>query len=138
MSEKLLPMRTIKVHYDDGDTIITRIRASIPECVKMYLRGHRVKENYETGEEIHSCGRCVEFLDRNQYTDSHRNVHVVKRVYSVSDAYMRHYDLFNRFRYTENVYSLGNWMFMGELAERNCKNDAAYLLELDHFDHVGY
>ena len=139
MSNNLLPMRTIKIHYDDGNVVITRIRATIPECVKMYLRGYMIaKEDFETGVETHSHGRCVEFLDRNQYADSHGNVHVVKRVYSISDAYMQRYNLFNRYRYTENVYSPENWMFMGEHAERKCHNDAAYLLDDGHFGHVGY
>ena len=126
------------MHYDDGDTVVTKIRATIPECVRMYLQGYMVKENFDTGEETRSYGRCIEFLDRNQYADSHGNVHVVKRVYSISDAYMGRYNLFNRFRYTENVYSPENWMFMGELAERKYQNDAAYLLDYDHFNHVGY
>jgi len=140
MSNKPLPMRLIKVHYDDGDTIVAKIRATIPECVKMYLNKCKLLKDIKTGNVTFPlpCARAIEFMDRNQYADSHGNVHVVKRVYSISDAYMGRYNLFNRFRYTENVYSPENWMFMGELAERKYQNDAAYLLDYDHFNHVGY
>lgn len=138
MNEKLLPMRTIKVHYDDGDVLITRIRATIPECVKMYLRGYRVKENYQTGKETYSHGRCIEFLDRNQYNGFDGKVHVVKRVYSLSDAFMRRYDLHSRFRFTENVYSKEDWRFAEEFAQREYKHDAAYLVDYDALKYCGY
>jgi len=44
--------RTIKAHYDDGDFMITRIRATIPECVRMYL---------DKQENSRTC-RAIEFL----------------------------------------------------------------------------
>ena len=126
MTHSLLPMRTIRVHYDDGEVIVAKIRATIPKCVSMFL-------NSGSGP---SYARAIEFLDRNQYHDHNGNVHVIKRVYSISDAYMKRYDLFNRYRFTENVYIRDKWVFAGELSERICKNDAGYLLECDQFEHV--
>ena len=137
MKIKLLPVRTIKVHYDDGDSMITRIRATIPECAKMYLDKPMIAEDYETGKEYRKYGRAIEFLDRNMYINDDGDVNVIKRVYSISDKFKEKNVLYNKFRFTESVYKRSDWMFGGEDAD-HYKHDAAFLIEHNHFERVGY
>lgn len=90
-------MYNIRVHYDNGDSITTRINADVSEIVNYYLD----KPMY--GVDLSARARCIEFLDgpvlpfRPQET-------ILRRVYSLSDAYMKRHNLYNRFRFTADVY----------------------------------
>lgn len=91
-------MYNIRVHYDNGDSITTRINANVSEIVNYYLD----KPMY--GVDLSARARCIEFLDgpvlpfRPQET-------ILRRVYSLSDAYMKRHKLYNRFRFAADVYN---------------------------------
>lgn len=91
-------MYNIRVHYDNGDSITTRINANVSEIVNYYLD----KPMY--GVDLSARARCIEFLDgpvlpfRPQET-------ILRRVYSLSDAVMQRCNLYSRFRFTADVYN---------------------------------
>ena len=105
---------TIRVHYDNGDSITTRINATVSEIVNYYLD----KPMY--GVDLSARARCVEFLDLPCWRDSSGMFHHLLRIYSISDRYMRRYNLVNRFRYTASVYDRFSPV-------PRYKDDAAYL-----------
>ena len=90
-------MYNIRVHYDNGDTITTRINADVSEIVNYYLD----KPMY--GVDLSARARCVEFLD-GPALRYRPNTTILRRVYSLSDAFMNRHNLYNRFRFTANVY----------------------------------
>lgn len=119
-------LRTIKVNYDNGDYIITRINATISEIIKWYNLGTPVvvSEDFETGKEYRATARSIEFLDHNNsrnYWSGKRQE--LKRVYSISEKFMKRYDLYHKFRFT--VYEYEDDLFSPK--PRYITHDAAYL-----------
>ena len=91
-------MYNIRVHYDNGDSITTRINANVSEIVNYYLD----KPMY--GVDLSARARCVEFLDGPTGRYGRENIRILRRVYSLSDSFMQRYDLYSRFRFTADVY----------------------------------
>ena len=89
---------SIRVHYDNGDSITTRINATVSEIINYYLD----KPMY--GVDLSARARCVEFLDGPVLPFSPQET-VLRRVYSLSDAYMKRHKLYNRYRFTADVYN---------------------------------
>ena len=56
-------MYNIRVHFDNGDHIDTRINGDIDTIVHYYL-DHRFPSLAESGKETTAKAQCVEFLDR--------------------------------------------------------------------------
>lgn len=90
-------MYNIRVHYDNGDSITTRINANVSEIVNYYLD----KPMYE--QDLNARARCVEFLD-GPALRYRSDTTILRRVYSLSDAVMQRCNLYNRFRFTADVY----------------------------------
>ena len=90
-------MYTIRVHYDNGDTITTRINADVSEIVNYYLD----KPMY--AQDLTARARCIEFED-GPALRCRPDTTILRRVYSLSDAVMQRCNLYNRFRFTANVY----------------------------------
>lgn len=90
-------MYNICVHYDNGDSIATRINANVSEIVNYYLD----KPMY--GVDLSARARCVEFLD-GPALRYRPNTTILRRVYSLSDAFMNRHNLHNRYRFTADVY----------------------------------
>lgn len=92
---------TIIVHYDNGDSIVTQIRATVPEIVDCYLdRKHSF--SYGDGPETMATARSIEFINepwRVPFENAEYKRQLV-RVYSISEGYMKRHDLFNKFRCT--------------------------------------
>lgn len=96
---------TIIVHYDNGDSIVTQIRATVPEIVDYYLdKEHSF--SYGDGPETMATARSIEFISepwRIPFKNSEYRSQLV-RVYSISEEYMKRHDLSNKFRCTEKCY----------------------------------
>ena len=115
--------RTIIVHFDDGDYIITRINATISEIVNYYLDCIRVTENADGTKNI-TRARSIEFLDHNNtrnYWNGKRQE--LKRIYSISEDFMKRHELTRKFRFTLYEYEPDNF----SPKPRYTKRDAAYL-----------
>lgn len=117
-------MRTIKVHYDNGDYIVTRINGTIPEIVKWYNLGtpRVVSEDFETGKEYRAAARSIEFLDHNRRRNRQGRIEELKRIYSISEEYKNRYGLISKFRYTLYEYEADNF----SPKPRYIQHDAAY------------
>lgn len=89
-------MRNIRVHFDNGDSIETRIDGDIQTIVNYYLDRQFPFED-ESGKEAMATARSVDFLDDTAVPWNGKSV-TVKRVFSLSEQYMRHYCLDHRFR----------------------------------------
>lgn len=90
-------MYNIRVHFDNGDHIDTRINGNIETIVDYYL-DHRFPFLADNGKETMATARCVEFLDRpTQKRYPHRCVH---RVYSLSEKFMERCEMSSKFRCT--------------------------------------
>lgn len=100
----------IRVHYDNGDSIETKINATVPEIVSYYL-DKKQSFSYGDGPETMATARCVEFvggiMSYNKWTNKSEEL---SRVYSISDRFMKRHDLYNKFRCTVKVWdSWGPW-----------------------------
>lgn len=89
-------MRTITVHFDNGDSFTTRINASVGTIVNYYLDRQFPFEN-ESGRETMATARCIEFLDEERVPWGDIKI-TLKRVYSLSASVMRRRGLYDRFR----------------------------------------
>jgi|GEM_PF-4582626 len=89
-------MRTIIIHFDNGDSITTGINAQIPTIVNYYLDRQFPFED-ESGNETTATARCVEFLDEPPISWGDIKI-TPKRVYSLSESFMRRHGLYERFR----------------------------------------
>lgn len=107
-------MYNIRVHYDNGDSITTRINANVSEIVNYYLD----KPMY--GVDLSARARCVEFLDGPAGRYGRENIRILRRVYSLSDGFMHRHGLWSRIRFTADVYD----RFSPVPIE---KNDAVYI-----------
>lgn len=107
-------MYTIRVYYDNGDSITTRINADVSEIVSYYLD----KPMYN--HDLTARARCIEFLD-GPALRYRPDTTILRRVYSLSDAVMQRCNLYNRFRFTANVYNGFSPVPTGH-------EDAAYIL----------
>ena len=87
-------MYTIRVHYDNGDSITTRINASVSKIVAYYL------DQPMYGNDLNARGRCVEFMDVRPTLRRNGVVEILRRVYTVSEKYMERCNLCNKFRCT--------------------------------------
>lgn len=110
-------MKTIIVHYDNGDRITTGINATVEEIVRLYLDKSIIYENYETGEETMAYARSIEFIDVLPAMKAWGGVYCLRRIYSVSRRFQERYNLINKIRFTAHDYS----KFIPE------KIDAAYV-----------
>ena len=94
----------IRVHYDNGDSIETKINATVPEIVSYYL-DKKQSFSYGDGPETMATARCVEFvggiMSYNKWTNKSEELSMV---YSISDKFMKRHDLSNKFRCTEKCY----------------------------------
>ena len=106
-------MYTIRVHYDNGDTITTRINADVSEIVNYYLD----KPMY--AQDLNARARCIEFED-GPALRCRPDTTILRRVYSLSDAVMQRCNLYNRFRFTADVYN-------GFGPAPTAREDAAYI-----------
>ena len=113
--------RTIKINFDDGDYIITRINATITEIVNYYLDRIRVTENADGTENI-TRARSIEFLDHNRRRNRQGRIEELKRIYSISEEYKNRYGLISKFRYTLYEYEADNF----SPKPRYIQHDAAY------------
>ena len=100
----------IRVHYDNGDSIETKINATVPEIVRYYL-DKKQSFSYGDGPETMATARCVEFVGGIMfYPHGFKSCHELTRVYSISDKFMKRHDLYNKFRCTVKVWdSWGPW-----------------------------
>lgn len=115
--------RTIKINFDDGDYIITRINATVSEIVNYYLDRIRITENADGTENI-TRARSIEFLDHNNarnYWNGKRQE--LKRIYSISEDFMKRHELTRKFRFTLYEYEPDNF----SPKPRYTRHDAAYL-----------
>ena len=90
-------MYNIRVHFDNGDHIDTRINGDIDTIVHYYL-DHRFPSLAESGKETTAKAQCVEFLDRpaqKMQNGSYRKVH---RVYCLTEKRMEQYRLESKIR----------------------------------------
>lgn len=129
-------MYNIRVHYDNGDSITTRINANVSEIVNYYLDKpmygpatpgkhasgmFSVKAGREAPEQdLSARARCVEFLDGPAGRYGRENTRILRRVYSLSDGFMHRHGLYHRFRFSADVYDRFSPVPVG-------KNDAAYI-----------
>lgn len=109
--------RKIRIHYDDGTSVVMTTQDNIPVCVSNYLDRSNGK----------SRARCIEFLNMNIYHIGDSHIGRLHRVYSVSDKFMQRHDLCNRFRYTTNIYDKDAWLFSPKEPRYEFKRDAAYI-----------
>ena len=93
-------MKTIIVHYDNGDRIATRINATVEEIVNMYLDMPVIYEDFETGKETRAYARAVEFLDGVPARKAWGGIYQLRRVYSVSREMMERCGLYSKIRFT--------------------------------------
>ena len=91
-------MNNIRVHFDNGDSITTRINGEVSDVVRYYLDKSFTFEN-EKGKEETARARCIEFMDQPGRLIAGR-VERLYRVYSISEAVKARYDLYNTFRCT--------------------------------------
>lgn len=91
--------RRVKICYEDGNSSVITTRLSVPKCAENFMRRDGV--------------RALVFLDRNVTRDARGNYHVLRRIYSLSDAFMERYDLGCRYRYTEHIITPFEWKFWG-------------------------
>lgn len=92
---------TIIVHYDNGDSIVTQIGATVPEIVDYYL-DKKHSFSYGDGPETMATARSIEFINepwRVPFRNSEYRSQLV-RVYSISEEYMKRHDLYYKFRCT--------------------------------------
>lgn len=111
-------MMTIKVHFDNGDHIITRFNGDAADVARYYL--DKVFNLGTDGDEL-TTARAVEFLEgRPVQRFTGGRYCKLRRVYSLSPAYMARHDLYYKFRQTWDVYN--------GFSPRDVKDD--YALEL--------
>jgi hypothetical protein len=104
MEEKAMTQKVIKVHYDNGNTITTRINATVSDIINLYIDRPTVFEDDKGREQI-AMARCVEFLNapaRKPWAVASYRMQL-KRVYSISREYMDRYDLFSKIRVTARL-----------------------------------
>lgn len=94
-------MKQILIHYDNGDTIRTRINATVQQIVSMYLDRVTVFNNGD-GPETTATARCIEFLDApaRKPWKAAKYAQQLARVYSISPEYMKRHDLHSKHRCT--------------------------------------
>ena len=112
-------MKTITVHYDNGDRITTRINATVDKIVNIYLDNPIIYDDFETGKETRAYARAVEFLDGVPARKAWGGFYQLRRVYSVSREMMERCDLHSKFRFTA-------YDFTGFSPIHN-RQDAAYI-----------
>lgn len=94
-------MYTIRVHYDNGDSITTRINGTVSDIVNYYLDKPYFFERPGKKQETKAVARCIEFLDVRPARRCGNDVERLRRVYSLSQAYMqRHDNCWTKFRVT--------------------------------------
>ena len=109
----------IKVHYDNGDTIETKINGTVSEIVRYYLDNKAVFERDGETEYL-ATARCIEFIGepyRKPYPKAEYWRQLL-RVYSITKKTMEKYDLHYKFRCT--FYTDGQTYFVP------IKDDCAY------------
>lgn len=89
-------MYEIRVHFDNGDHIDTRINGSIDTIVNYYLN-QKFPFLSESGREYMSVARCVEFFPPVPVKFRGIDCHLMK-VYSLSPKMMARYHLVYPFR----------------------------------------
>ena len=90
-------MYNIRVHFDNGDRIDTRINGDIDTIVNYYL-DHQFPFLDDHGKETTAKARCVEFLDRPRQDLSPHTYRRIHRVYSLSEKYMKRHELYTKIR----------------------------------------
>ena len=112
-------MMTIKVHFDNGDHVITRFNGDMKDAARYYLD---TVFNLGTDRDVLTTARAVEFLEGYpvQHFDGGR-YRELRRVYSISPAYMERYDLFYKFRQT--------WTFYDGFSPCGYRDDFALVLD---------
>lgn len=94
-------MMTLKIHYDNGDAITTCFNGTVDDAVKYYIDKKHVF-NYGEREEM-AIGRAIEFLSGGDFRQRGGRYETLKRIYSISPAYMERYGLINKIRQTWSV-----------------------------------
>ena len=92
-------MREIRVHFDNGDHIETRINGDIDTIVNYYL-DHSFPFLSESGKEVTAKARCVEFLNCKPVENHYGKVRRLLRVYTVSESRMKFLGLESKIRCT--------------------------------------
>lgn len=102
---------TIKVHFDNGDTITTGFSGTVNDAVKHYIdRPFTFGTGEECDPEYQTIARSIEFLDGSPVQRlSGGRFRRLKRVYSISKAYMERYDLYCKIRQTWRNESIGGF-----------------------------
>ena len=112
-------MHEIRVHFDNGDHIDTRINGSVDTIVNYYL-DHFFPFLTESGKETTAKARCVEFLDDLIVHMCGKDFRLV-RIYSLKDSYLKKNELLSKFRVT-----LEETRHLTVCTMKN-KEDAAYI-----------
>ena len=92
-------MYNIRIHFDNGDHIDTRINGDIDKIVNYYL-DHPFPFLTESGKETTAKARSVEFLDRPTLKTSKGFPRRLHRVYSISERIMKEAQLESKLRCT--------------------------------------
>ena len=112
-------MHEIRVHFDNGDYIDTRINGDIDTIVHYYL-DHQFPFLDGRGKETMAKARCVEFLDSVIVPVRGKEYRLI-RVYSISDSMLKRHQLYSNFRFTvEETRRLAVWSM-------KYREDAAYV-----------
>ena len=88
---------TIKVHFDNGDNLITRFNGNVKDAVKYYIDS---TFNLGTYRDRLTTARAIEFLCGGILERRGMMYRRLKRVYSVSPAYMQRHELTCKIRQT--------------------------------------
>ena len=96
-----MEQHTIIVHYDNGDSIETKINATVPEIVDYYL-DKKMSFSYGDGPETMATARSIEFLNEPMVKPwkGAKIYRQLSRVYSISEKFKKKHDLFYKFRCT--------------------------------------
>lgn len=81
-------MRTIIIHFDNGDSIRTRINGTVQDIVDYYIDKPFTLEN-DRMEEVQATCRAIEFLDPVKVPWTENAYRILKRIHSLSDRYMQ-------------------------------------------------
>ena len=95
----------IIVHYDNGDSIETKINATVPEIVDYYL-DKKQSFSYGDGPETMATARSIEFLNEPMVRPwkGAKFYRQLSRVYSISEKYAKRHGLCNKFRCTVRCF----------------------------------
>lgn len=97
-------MLSVKVYYDNGDTVLTRINGT-PEDVARYYLGVPVvlHEDFETGKETRAAAEKIEFLDNCATFESFGCVWALDCYYMPSKEEIKEFELVCNVRYRAHV-----------------------------------